>query len=71
MDSVLTTERNQCYRQTDIYSFLRYFFSAFVRLFAVLFGPAVSPTEGNLKKLLHLPGVKTIDHLSFGTSREV
>jgi hypothetical protein len=45
--SLLTTERRQRYRQTDINLFKAIFFSAFVRFFAVLLATAVSPAEGN------------------------
>ncbi|MCA4962469.1 hypothetical protein [Pseudomonas sp. Y24-6] len=45
--SLLTTERRQRYRQTDINLFKAVFFSAFVRFFAVLLATAVSPAEGN------------------------
>jgi hypothetical protein len=44
---LLTTEHRERYRQTDINVFKAIFFSAFVRFFAVLLAPAVSPAEGN------------------------
>ncbi|WP_084322748.1 hypothetical protein [Pseudomonas migulae] len=52
--SLLTTERRLRYRETDINVFKADFFSAFVRFFAVLLAPAVSPAEGTP---FNLPGV--------------
>jgi hypothetical protein len=43
---LLTTERRLRYRRTDINVFKADFFSAFVRFFAVLLAPAVTPAEG-------------------------